>query len=76
MVTVVNPQPIAPTWSELEDFFSRNCTKRVKTPAETLNWKKVLTPGNPPSQEVLQHKPRQQYTATGRSVGRYGTVVS
>ena len=25
---------------------------------------------------VLQHKTRQQHTVTGRSVGRYGTVVS
>ena len=27
-------------------------------------------------QGVLQHKTRQQHTATGRSVGRYGAVVS
>lgn len=46
VIVAVQPQPISPTWSELEGFFLGNCTKRVKTPAQTLNWRKVMVPGN------------------------------
>lgn len=46
VIVAVNPQPISPSWSELEGIVSGDCIIPVQTPAQTLAWRKVLKPGN------------------------------
>lgn len=41
VIVAVNLQPISPTWSELEEFFSKHCVTPLKTPDETLAWRKI-----------------------------------
>ena len=53
VIVAVNPQPMSPTWSELEVFFLGNCITPVQTPAQTLAWRKVRKPGNIMSPHAL-----------------------